>query len=102
MTLEAQEGRFPPTNIAPGSEVALVEQGLREELCRGIVSKISRRRVTIEFPAGAPRHRMPSKLTVNLVFDAKVFEAYHSAVLGAQRALASNVTVDDGPDGLLR
>lgn len=102
MTLEAKEGRFPPTNISPGSEVALVEMGEREELCRGIVGKISRRRVTIEFPAGAPRHRLPPRLTVNLLFDAKVFEAYHSAVLGAQRALASNVTVDDGPDGLLR
>lgn len=102
MSLEAQDGRFPPTNISPGSEVALVEQGMREELCRGIVAKISRRRITIEFPAGAPRHRMPPKLTVNLVFDAKVFEAYHSAVLGAQRALAATTPVDDGPDGLLR
>lgn len=102
LTLEAKEGRFPPTNIAPGSEVALVEQGEREELARGIVGKISRRTVTIEFPGGAPRHKLPPRLTVNLVFDAKVFEAYHSAVLGAQRALSATTPVDDGPDGLLR
>jgi ATP-dependent RNA/DNA helicase IGHMBP2 len=102
LTLEANEGRFPPTNIAPGSEVALVEQGEREELARGVVGKISRRTVTIDFPAGAPRHRMPTRLTVNLVFDTKVFEAYHSAVMGAQRALSATTPVDDGPDGLLR
>lgn len=102
LTLEAKEGRFPPTNIAPGSEVALVEMGEREELARGIVGKISRRTVTIEFPGGAPRHKLPPRLTVNLVFDAKVFEAYHSAVMGAQRALSATTPVDDGPDGLLR
>jgi ATP-dependent RNA/DNA helicase IGHMBP2 len=102
LTFEAKEGRFPPTNISPGSEVSLVEMGEREELARGIVGKISRRTVTIEFPAGAPRHRLPPRLTVNLLFDAKVFEAYHSAVLGAQRALSATTPVDDGPDGLLR
>ncbi|HEX2066307.1 MAG TPA: AAA domain-containing protein, partial [Candidatus Thermoplasmatota archaeon] len=102
LTLEASEGRFPPTNIAPGSEVGLVEQGERVELCRGLVSRISSRRITIEFPAGAPRHHLPSSLTVNLLFDAKVFEAYHSAVYGALRALGASAPVDDGPDGLLR
>jgi ATP-dependent RNA/DNA helicase IGHMBP2 len=102
VTFEAKEGRLPPTNIAPGSEVSIVEAGEREELCRGIVGKISRRSVTVEFPTGAPRHQLPRALTVNLVFDAKVFEAYHSAVLGAQRALSATQPVDDGPDGLLR
>ncbi|MHB8634581.1 MAG: AAA domain-containing protein [Thermoplasmatota archaeon] len=101
MTFEATEGRLPITNIAPGSEVALVEAGQRAELARGLVSKISSRRVVIEFPAGAPRH-LPRHVTVNLVFDAKVFEAYHTAVLGAQRALSATTPVDDGPDGLLR
>src|SRR5687768_5935674 len=71
ITLEAKEGRMPLTNIAPGSEVALVEAGEREELCRGIVGKISRRGVTVEFPGGAPRHQLPRLITVNLVFDAK-------------------------------
>src|ERR1041385_386610 len=102
ITFEAKDGRLPITNIAPGSEVAVVEAGEREELCRGLVGKISRRSVTVEFPAGAPRHQLPRALTVNLVFDAKVFEAYHSAVLGAQRALSATTPVDDGPDGLLR
>jgi ATP-dependent RNA/DNA helicase IGHMBP2 len=102
MTLEAVEGRFPATNISPGSEVALVEQGEREELARGLVSRITSRRVAIEFPAGAPRHQLPRNLTVNLVFDAKVFEAYHTAVQGALRAMGATQPVDDGPDGLLR
>ncbi|MCA1818526.1 MAG: AAA domain-containing protein [Thermoplasmatota archaeon] len=102
MTLESREGRLPITNISPGSEVALVEQGEREELARGVVSKISTRRVTIDFPNGAPRHHMPKFLTVNLVFDAKVFEAYHGATQGAVRALAATQPADDGPDGLLR
>ncbi len=102
ITLEANEGRFPPTNMAPGSEVALVEAGKREELCRGLVSRITSRRVFVEFPAGAPRHHLPRNLTLNLVFDAKVFEAYHSAVAGAVRAMAATTPVDDGPDGLLR
>ncbi|MES2153537.1 MAG: AAA domain-containing protein [bacterium] len=102
MTLEANEGRLPITNIAPGSEVAIVEAGQRDELARGLVSRISSRRVTIEFAGGAPRHNLPRSLTVNLVFDAKVFEAYHSAALGAVRALAATQPADDGPDGLLR
>ncbi|MCA1819421.1 MAG: AAA family ATPase, partial [Halobacteriales archaeon] len=102
LTLEAAEGRFPPTNIAPGSEVGVVEQGERSELCRGLVSRISSRRITIEVPGGAPRHNLPRNLTVNLLFDAKVFEAYHSAVYGAIRALGATAPVDDGPDGLLR
>ncbi|MEA3137384.1 MAG: hypothetical protein QOC71_1665, partial [Thermoplasmata archaeon] len=102
LTFEAKEGRMPITNIAPGSEVAVVEAGEREELCRGIVGKISRRGVTVEFPGGAPRHQLPRLLTINLVFDQKVFEAYHSAVMGAQRALSATTPVDDGPDGLLR
>jgi hypothetical protein len=102
ITLESRDGRLPITNVSPGSEVALVEQGEREELARGLVSRISSRRLTIEFPAGAPRHHLPRFLTVNLLFDAKVFEAYHSAVYGALRALAATQPVDDGPDGLLR
>ncbi len=99
--LESKHGRFPNTNIAPGSEVALVPVGGREELGRGLVSRIDHRRLAIEFPAGAPRN-LPKRLTVNLIFDAKVFEAYHSATLGALRAIKSNNPVDDGPDGLLR
>jgi hypothetical protein len=102
LTLEAAEGRFPPTNISPGSEVGVVEQGERSELCRGLVSRISSRRITIEVPGGAPRNNLPRNLTVNLLFDAKVFEAYHSAVYGAIRALGATAPVDDGPDGLLR
>ncbi|MFA5942933.1 MAG: AAA domain-containing protein [Candidatus Thermoplasmatota archaeon] len=102
LSFESKDGRLPITNIAPGSEVAIVEAGRREELCRGIVGRITRRRVTVEFPAGAPRHHLPRDLTVNLVFDTKVFEAYHSAVMGAQRALSATTPVDDGPDGLLR
>jgi hypothetical protein len=102
VTLEATEGRFPPTNIAPGSEVGVVEQGERTEICRGLVSRISSRRITIEFPGGAPRQPLPRSLTVNLLFDAKVFEAYHSAVYGAIRALGATTPMDDGPDGLLR
>ncbi len=99
--LESKQGRFPNTNIAPGSEVALVAVGGREELGRGLVSRIDHRRLAIEFPAGAPRN-LPKRLTVNLIFDAKVFEAYHSATLGALRAIKSTNPVDDGPDGLLR
>lgn len=102
MTLEANDGRLPPTNMAPGSEVALVEAGRREELARGLVSRITSRRVILEFPAGAPRHHLPRNLTLNLIFDAKVFEAYHSAVAGAVRAMGATTPVDDGPDGLLR
>ncbi|MEA3189419.1 MAG: ATP-dependent helicase [Thermoplasmata archaeon] len=102
LTLEAKEGRLPLTNIAPGSEVAIVEHGERSELCRGLVSRITSRRVAIEFPGGAPRHNLPRALTVNLVFDAKVFEAYHAAAAGAVRALSATTPVDDGPDGLLR
>lgn len=102
VSFEANDGRMPITNIAPGSEVAVVAAGEREELCRGIVGKITRRRVTVDFPGGAPRHQLPRALTINLVFDTKVFEAYHSAVMGAQRALSATQPVDDGPDGLLR
>jgi ATP-dependent RNA/DNA helicase IGHMBP2 len=110
LTLESRDGRMPATNIAPGSEVALVEQGEREELARGLVSKISTRRITIEFPRGPdaglnmmpPRGHLPRFVTVNLTFDAKVFEAYHSATQGAVRALAATQPSDEGPDGLLR
>ncbi|MGB0653275.1 MAG: AAA domain-containing protein [Thermoplasmatota archaeon] len=99
--LESTSGRFPNTNISPGSEVALVPVKEREEIARGLVSRIDHRRLTIEFPAGAPRH-LPRNVTVNLTFDAKVFEAYHSAVTGALRAMQASQPHDDGPDGLIQ
>ncbi len=101
VTVEFRGGRMPATNIAPGSEVALVEAGKRVELASGLVSKMSGRRLTIDCPAGLPRN-LPDLVTVNLVFDATVFEAYHSAILGALRAAKTREGADDGPDGLLR
>ncbi len=101
LSLENRRGRMPATNIAPGSEVAIVEAGKRDELGRGIVTRLSGRHITIDFPAGLPRH-LPNQITVNLVFDATVFEAYHSAILGAVRAAKTREGSDDGPDGLLR
>lgn len=93
-------GRFPRTNISPGSEVSLVKAGDREELGRGIVTRLTGRRVTVEFPRGTPR--LPRFCTINLVFDAKIFEAYHSAVTGSQHALSATAPRDESPDGLLR
>lgn len=101
ITFESKSGRFPATNISPGCEVSIVGQGDRKELGRGLVSKIGTRQVTVECPDGPP-DRLPKHVTVNLTFDAKVFEAYESALGGAQRALGSKEAVDDGPDGLLR
>ncbi|HLF16743.1 MAG TPA: AAA domain-containing protein, partial [Candidatus Thermoplasmatota archaeon] len=101
LVLEAEDGRLPITNISPGSEVALVEAGEREELARGLVARITSRRVTIEFSGGAPR-RLPPLLTANLTFDAKVFEAYRSAVLASLRSIQTTQVHDDSPDGLLR
>lgn len=101
VTFESKSGRFPATNISPGCEVSIVEQGDRNEIARGLVSKIGTRQLTIEF-ADMPPGRFPKQVTVNLTFDAKVFEAYESAIRGAQRAMGSQDAVDDGPDGLLR
>lgn len=99
--LDSTQGRFPKTNISPGSEVALVAKGGRDELGRGLVSRISNKSISIEFPDGSP-HRLPKLVTVNLTFDAKVFEAYHSAVTGAVRSMQATQPHDNGPDGLLR
>lgn len=93
-------GRFPRTNLSPGSEVSLVKAGDKEELGRGLVSRMNGRRVTVEFPTGTPR--LPRICTINLVFDAKVFEAYHSAIIGAQHAMSASTPRDDSSDGLLR
>jgi ATP-dependent RNA/DNA helicase IGHMBP2 len=101
LTLESTFGRLPSTNMSPGSEVALVPVKEREEIGRGLVSKLTSRTVTIEFPDGPPQ-RTPNRITVNLVFDAKVFEAYHSAVHGARQAMVATTHSDDGPDGLIR
>ncbi len=101
VVLETRRARFPPTNISPGCEVAFVEAGGRRELGRGLVSRLTTRRITIDCPGGSP-YQLPDHVTVNLTFDAKVFEAYHTAILGARRALGSSVPQDDGPDGLIR
>lgn len=93
-------GRFPRTNISPGSEVSVVKSGDKQELGRGLVTRMHGRRVTVEFPRGTPR--LPRRCTLNLVFDAKVFEAYHSAVSGSQHAMSASQPRDDSPDGLLR
>ncbi len=102
VTLETDGGRFPATNISPGSEVSLVERGDRRELARGNVSRLTPRRVTIEFYGDAPPRNWPRFVTVNLTFDAKVFEAYHAAVLAAVRSVDTQSVKDDSPDGLLR
>ncbi len=101
VSVEARGARFPATNISPGCEVALVPVGERNELGRGLVSKLGYRSMTIEFPAGAPFH-LPDRVTVNLTFDAKVFEAYSMALQGARRALSASEPHDDSPDGLIR
>ncbi len=101
VSIEARGARFPATNISPGCEVALVGIGERNELGRGLVSKLSYRTMTIEFPAGTPFH-LPDRVTVNLTFDAKVFEAYSMALQGARRALSASEPHDDSPDGLIR
>ncbi len=101
VSLEAKGARFPTTNIGPGSEVALVEAGERKELGRGLVSRLSARHITIDFPSGAPFH-LPKSITVNLVFDATVFEAYEMAIAGARRAMSASTPRDDSPDGLIR
>lgn len=101
LVLEAAGARFPRTNISPGSEVTIVAQGKRDELGRGLVTKLSLRHITIECPDGTPG-RLPDRVTANLTFDAKVFEAYSMAILGAGRALSASESQDDSPDGLVR
>ncbi len=101
VVLETRRARFPPTNISPGCEVSFVASGDRRELGRGLVSRLSTRRIIVECPAGSP-YQLPDKVTVNLTFDAKVFEAYHTAILGARRALSASTPRDEGPDGLIR
>ena len=101
VVLETRRARFPATNISPGCEVAFVESGDRKELGRGLVSKLTTRTLTVECHDGTP-FRLPDQVTVNLTFDAKVFEAYTMAIQGARRALAGSVPEDDSPDGLIR
>lgn len=101
VVLETRRARFPPTNISPGCEVAFVESGDRKELGRGLVGRLTTRTLTIECPAGTP-FRLPDQITVNLTFDAKVFEAYTMALQGARRALSASQPQDDSPDGLIR
>lgn len=101
VVLDTNRARFPPTNISPGCEVAFVQSGDRKELGRGLVSKLGTRSITVECPDGTP-YRLPDNVTVNLVFDAKVFEAYTMAIQGARRSLAASNPQDDSPDGLIR